>query len=174
MKKIITLLLLLILPYSMSQKVMAGKRLSLVKKVDSHLSIENKMLNVFVEHGVDTLMAKILVAQASHESGRFKNPLTKRHKNVFSIMHYSKRETLSLGGYGHAEGRDGYCSYASIDSSSVDMLMYMKFRNIPRTFKSITVYSKFLKKKGYYEADEKLYAKAVYAHYKQIWLENKD
>jgi hypothetical protein len=54
----------------------------------------------------------------------------------------------------------------------------MEYRKIPTTFKSITNYSTFLKKKNYYEGYKnktkeqniKLYALAVYKHYKQIWL----
>lgn len=167
------MLLLLILPYSASQAVMDAEKFELVREINSNLSIELQMFNTFLENDIDTVMAKILVAQASHESGRFKNTLTKKHNNVFSIMHYSKRETLSLGGHGYAEGRSGYCVYSSIDSSAIDMLLYMKYRKIPKNFNSVTEFSRFLKTKRYYEANEKLYAKAVYAHYKQIWLTEK-
>lgn len=173
MKKTIMMLLLAILPYSISQATMVVEKLELPREINSDLSIELQLFNTFLENDIDTVMAKILVAQASHESGRFKNPLTKKHHNVFSIMHTSKRQTLSLGGFGYAEGRGGYCSYSSTDSSAIDMLMYMKFRKIPNNFSSVTEFSRELKKKKYFEADEKLYAKAVYAHYRAIWLVEK-
>jgi len=136
-------------------------------------NIEEKLFNIFLSEGVDTVMSKILVAQAAHESGKFTNTLTVKHNNVFSIMHTSKRKTLSLGNWGWAEGRKGYCVYSSIDSAARDMLLYMEYRKIPKTFKSITVYSKFLRKKHFYTAPEKQYALSVYKHYKQIWLKPK-
>ncbi len=138
-----------------------------------HQNIEEKLFNIFISEGIDTVMSKILVAQAAHESGKFTNTLTVKHKNVFSIMYSTRRKNLCLGGNAWAEGRKGYCSYSSIDSSARDMLLYMEYRKIPKTFKSITQYSKFLRKKHFYTASEKLYAGAVYKHYKQIWLKPK-
>jgi len=144
-----------------------------IKVIKEQQRMEDGLLDIFLSQGVDTIMAKILVAQAAHESGKFTNTLTVKHKNVFSIMHTSKRKTLSLGNWGVAEGRKGYCVYSSIDSAAKDMLLYMEYRNIPKTFKSITAYSKFLRKKHYYTAPEKQYALSVYKHYKQIWLKPK-
>jgi len=137
---------------------------------------EEKLLKVFVESGVDSIMSKILVAQAVHESGRFTNSLTKKYRNVYALTEcvkncrYKGRKTLSLGGHGYAEGRYGYSTYHSIDSAAKDMLLYLEARKIPTTFCSVTEYSKFIKAKGYYEASESLYSKAVYAHYKKLWL----
>lgn len=142
------------------------------KLVIKPLSIQEELLDLFLAYGVDSTMSKILVAQASHESGNFKNKLTREHKNVFSILHSNRRETLSIGPLGYAEKRLGYCSYYSIDSSAVDMLLYMKYRSIPTDFTSITKYAKFLKSKRYYEADEKLYTIALQRHYELLWLNN--
>jgi len=93
-------------------------------------------------------------------------------------MHYSKRKTLSLGNWGYAEGRKGYCVYSSVDSAARDMLLYMDHKKIPKNFKSITSYSRFLKGKNYYVGDKnkskeeniKQYASSVYKHYKTLKL----
>ncbi len=183
MKKLcFTITALLLLSYSkISEATFLTDRLKLPS---IEYTIEEKLLNIFVANGLDTVMSKILVAQASHESGKFTNSLTKKYKNIFALTecvkncNFKKRKTLSLGGHGFAEGRYGYSTYSSLDSAAVDMLYYMESKKIPTNFTSATEYSKVLREKFYYEGDKtlsneqniKLYAAAVYAHYKKIWI----
>lgn len=169
MKKIVIAFLLLFC-YHSSQETMIRVVNSDSKVESKPLSIEMQLFNTLVAHNIDTVMAKILIAQASFESGRFKNKLTKDHSNVFSIMHSSKRKTLSLGPYGHAEGRDGYCSYMSKDSSAVDMILYMDARKFPKDFKTIGAYCKYLKKRSYFEDNVDIYTTGVRARYREIWV----
>jgi len=167
-KKLVLTILLAINFYTISDATLLGALSEPI--VIKELTTEEKLLSVFLDNGVDSIMSMILVAQAAHESGNFKNKLTREHKNVFSILHSNRRETVSIGPNGYAEGRLGYCSYNSIDSSALDMLLYMKHRNIPTDFTDVTTYAKFLKTKRYYEAEEKLYTTALKRHYELLWL----
>jgi uncharacterized FlgJ-related protein len=123
------------------------------------LSPEERVIQVLYDSGFSTRMVKIILAQASLESGGFKSKLSRTHNNVFGMRHPSKRPTTSLGGLARAEGRNGYASYASIEDSVRDYILYYRFINAPDT--TTKEYVTFLKQKRYYESDEKLYLKLV-------------
>lgn len=143
------------------------------------LSTKDKIFNTLVSNGVDTLSAKIFVAQAHHESGGFKSTLTREHNNIFAILHDKHRTTTSIGPYGKAEGRSGYASYLSIEDATIDFIIFLKHWGVSIKQTSITKYSYALKnlkspkghKRMYYTDNVKNYIKSVYTRYKKLWLQ---
>jgi len=130
-------------------------------------TIEQKIYNTCLDNGLDTLMAKIIVAQARHESGNFKSKLFKEHRNAFGLLHSRRRKTTSRGPLGRAEGRNGYASYNTVQESTQDALFMLMNRGDIK-FNSIDDYSIWLKSIHYYEADEKLYRNALKKHLKNV------
>lgn len=121
---------------------------------------EEILREVFRENEISPAMIEILIAQAKHETGNFKSRLFVYHNNCYGFQHPSKRSTTSLGPYARAEGREGYASYASVEDSAMDMVLYLRARNIP-DYTSVTRYVKHLKRKGYFEDDVNRYIKSV-------------
>lgn len=139
------------------------------KKVEMPPKMHERIFKVLVAEGIDTLTAKIIVSQASFESGYFKNPLTKNSNNCFALLHNAKRKTLAYDGCGYAEGRSGYAQFRSIEDAAKDFVYFLEYRKIGNRFTSITTYAKKLKQKNYYGSDYQLYAKGVQVHFKKIW-----
>ncbi len=131
---------------------------------------EEKVFYTCLKHGLDSTMAKLIVAQARHESGNFTSRLFRKHNNAFGVK-YSKwrKYSLALNGNGKAENRSGYATYSSVDSSTVDVLMWLCTKSDLK-FKSSADYARWLKSIHYYEANEKLYKNALNAHLNKIKL----
>jgi uncharacterized FlgJ-related protein len=108
---------------------------------------------------LDTIMARIVVAQAAHESGDFSSPLALLHNNYFGMMHPGRGKlTTSLGGKGYAEGRYGYAHYKSIEDSAIDLMLWLEFNKFARDIRSADKYCILLKQHHYYEAPVKVYS----------------
>lgn len=140
---------------------------------------KERIFNELVRLGVDSLSAKVFVAQAALESGNFTNKLYTQHNNPFAILHDKRRTcSTSLNGSGRAEGRAGYASYASIEAATQDFLCFLDHWGISRIQHSTGLYSSRLKnlknKKGkvrqYYTSPQPAYKKALYQRYKQLWM----
>lgn len=156
-------------PIVTPQKTEIVFKKEVVKKKEPHIEVYEALLS----EGIDSLSAKVLVAQASFESGGFKNPLTEKSKNCFAI-HYNKyRETLSYGSGGEAERHRMFAQYYSLDSAARDFVKFLDYRNISKKIKSIDNYAYTLKKKHYYGSDYKLYAYGIRVHYHKLWLNKK-
>lgn len=140
---------------------------------------KERIFNELVRLGVDTLSAKVFTAQAHLESGGFTNPLTKKHNNVFSILHDKSRKlTTSLGPYAKAEGRAGYASYASIEAAVQDFLYFLDYWGISRLQHSTGLYASRLKKlkspksgkiRQYYTSPLSEYKTSLYKRFKVLW-----
>lgn len=161
MIKTIIITLLLVIPYSVTNAVLPMELEYVEVKV---LSIEDKIRQKL--SSIDTLSdftIELIVAQAKHESGNFKNKLTREHNNIFSRLH-SKKDTLSLGSYGYAEKRTGYSVYSSIDSAVVSQLLYFKRFKYSMKWNTVEEFALELKRKRYYTDDTHNYVRAVKKH----------
>lgn len=120
---------------------------------------EERIAKVLSDSGFSLRMQRIIVAQAKLESGCFNNNLTKKHNNLFGMRHPRIRKTYSIGAYARAEKRNGYASYNSIDSCVTDFIYY--YRSIKAYDTTVEQYVKHIKKKGYFEANEKQYVRSL-------------
>lgn len=121
------------------------------------------MREVFISNDISPAMAEILIAQARHETGNFTSNLFVKSNNAFGMRHPSKRPTTSLGPFARAEGRGGYAHYESLEDSAMDMVLYLRARNIPN-YSQVRPYIRHIKKKNYFEDSYYRYAKAVERH----------
>ncbi|MEB3150559.1 MAG: glucosaminidase domain-containing protein, partial [Sphaerospermopsis sp.] len=145
---------LFLIPFSIRTQVIAEPVTIPVRAPTAHEIIFNTLL----KHGVDTVSAKILVAQASFESGYFRNPLTKNSNNPFALLHNPRRKTLAFGGEGKAEGRSGYAEFKCLADAAEDFVYFLEYRKVSHP-KEIGIYAEKLKEKRYYGSSADLYAK---------------
>jgi len=166
MNKLLVLVLLvtgMIIPCKTSNAV--PERASTEEVVNLNLmSIEERIDYSLSQYGIDSVMRKLIIAQAKHESGNFKSKLFKKHNNLFGMMHPRVRPTLSKGSLARAEGRPGYASFETIENSVQDYILWMKFNSLPTTFKSPKEYAKTLKEKRYFTDDLSRYTKGLERH----------
>lgn len=137
---------------------------TLVTRHDS-VAVLNGTQRLFVNiEPLDSSLARIVLAQAYLESGSFESELTTVHYNVFG-MTYPRRGkmTTSVGPLARAEGRNGYASYLSYKSSTLDLMLLLEYYKLPK-IKSATHYVHYIKSKHYFEADERQYLQTLKKH----------
>lgn len=128
--------------------------------------IERIVFSELLSRGVDSTMAKIIVAIAKHESAGFNSKLYQTSYNLFGMTYPPKRPTTAVG---HIQFLDNgnvrrFCKFNSTSSSAADMVLYLKHRGYPLNIKSPEEMVRLMKSKRYFEAPEKLYLKAVKRH----------
>lgn len=127
------------------------------------LSKEDSIKLVLYRYELDTNIVRLLVAQAKHESGNFKNKLTK-YNNVFA-RHYSKFDTLALGPGAEAEGHSNFAKYKSIEDATISQYLYLKRKKYSFNWKTPYQYAVELKAKKYYTAPVKEYSTSLTKYY---------
>lgn len=132
----------------------------LKKVANAKLPTHQRIFNILIEQGIDTATSELIVSQAYHESGSFKNSLSRHHRNVFSRLHH-KRDSLSLGPFGRAEGRKDFASYASLDSAVISQLCYFKRKGYSMKWNNTYAFALELKKKNYYKDNPLKYSRAL-------------
>jgi len=132
--------------------------------------------SVLVRNGHDSLyvqikpvhytLAKILLAQAYVESGEnLASPLATTHNNFYAITFPGRGKlTTALHGRAWAEGRTGYCSYASPEESAADLILWLDFHKFPHGRTTPELYVHFIKKHKYFESAEAAYLTNLKKH----------
>lgn len=127
---------------------------------------EHVLFIELLKDGVDSSMARIIIAIAKHESGSFNSGLTRRSNNLFGMTWPQLRPSTAIGhivAIDHGNVRR-FCTYSSLSSSIHDMVLYLKHWNYPLNIKTPEAMVSLMKHKGYFEASERLYLKAVKRH----------
>ncbi len=138
---------------------------TLVSGADSVRVLNGSTISYISVPGVDSVLAKYILAQAYWESGSFAAPLATVHNNYFGMQHPGRGKlTTSLGPFARAEGRTGYASYETPSASALDLLLLLQFYKEKVPTKSITTYSYFLKRQHYYEANVIVYTTGIKHH----------
>ena len=104
--------------------------------------------------------AKMITAQAAHESGNFTSDIFRFNNNPFGMKLAKERFTSAIG------ERKGHALYASIEEAVKDYWYYYQAKNYPMFWKDIDTFIETLKMKGYFEAPLSVYMKAVKYFYK--------
>lgn len=124
------------------------------------LSIEDSVRLVLSEKNLSKYTIELLVAQSKHESGNYKNSLSRLHKNIFS-RHWDKYDTLSLGAGGQAEGHSNFARYKSIKNATLSQLHYFQRKKYTMEWTTAKEFAVELKSKRYYEDDVNKYTTAL-------------
>lgn len=134
------------------------------KKRYFSLEIEFQIRDILKDSSIAPYVIELLVAQAKHESGEFKNNLT-RYNNIFA-RHYHKSDTFATSAGARAEGHTRFAIYPSIRNAVLSQLWYLKKRKYSFKWSSPYQFCLELKQKHYYEASVKSYTSAI-THYMQ-------
>jgi flagellum-specific peptidoglycan hydrolase FlgJ len=161
MLKTIIITVFLVLPYSISNAVLP---MNLDNNVKVVMTIEEEIkLRLLLADTISDFVSELIIAQAKHESGNFKNSLTRNYNNIFSRLH-SKYDSMSIGNYGYAEKRTGYAVYKSIDSATISQLQYFKRKKYSMKWSTVEEFAIELKQKRYYTDDINNYIRAMKKH----------
>lgn len=128
-----------------------------------NLQYRNTVVKTLLENGVSLERAKLILAQALHESGNFASPVFKRTNNPFGMKHPVQRNTLSIG-----PDKVGYATFNSLEDAVRDYLLYAKARLMPDEFSNVQTFVSWLKSKGYFEDNLTTYMTAVTKWYNSI------
>lgn len=113
--------------------------------IDDH-ELYSVAVDSLQKHGYDDRLAKMIVAQAKHETGNFKSAVFKRDNNLFGMNHPVKRETVSRG-----KDSVGYAVYDSWQDSVEDLVLWFNAKEMPKEgFEDVRGYVAYIKSKGYF------------------------
>lgn len=163
MKTIISLLLLVGLFWNIESPVEATPQECYEEVIVTPLSIEDSIRLILNEKSLDPYVVELLVAQSKHESGNYKNNLTKKHKNIFA-RHYEKKDQFALGTGGEAEGHSRFARYKSIKDATLSQYEYLLRRKYTFYWCDIDSFAKELKQRHYYEDTVTRYSNALKRH----------
>ena len=121
-----------------------------------------KIIRKNLPESVSDDVAKMITAQAMHETGIFTSRLYQEQNNMFGMKHPEIRETLSI------ERRNGFATFGSLDDSVKDMLLYYAEFKLKPNWKEVHTFVKEIKNKGYFEAPFLSYFNATRSHYNTV------
>jgi hypothetical protein len=132
-----------------------------------------KLYGYLKDLGITSSLAKMIVAQAQHESANFESIVYRKTNNPFGMKEAQLRYTTDKD-FGQVIVPDGakqadftgYSEYESLKDAAKDYYYYMQSVRMPGWFGSVSDFVDFLKDKGYFEADRERYKKAV-----QLWYD---
>lgn len=114
------------------------------------IDYEREIRDVLEEEGLEPYVIELLVAQSKHESGNYRNSLTK-YNNVFA-RHYHKTDTFATSAGAQAEGHSRFAKYPTIKSATLSQLWYLRRKNYSFEWNTTYQFALELKDKHYYEA----------------------
>ena len=129
------------------------------KVVPLEIDYEREIRETLEMNHVDQYVIELLIAQSKHESGNYKNNLTKYH-NVFA-RHYHKSDTMAVSAGARAEGHSNFAIYPSVKNATISQINYLKRKGYSFKWKNPNQYALELKSKGYYEAPVEEYSAAL-------------
>lgn len=110
---------------------------------------------LLIDNGFDPETAKIITAQAAHETGNFTSVIFRDNKNCFGMKLPKVRKTLAV-----SENR-GHAVYETLSDCVGDFWLYYKYVNLPEYWKDPETYVTALKNKGYFADKLDTYIKGV-------------
>ena len=121
-----------------------------------------KVFQLLCDAGFSVSMAKILTAQAAHETANFTSSVFNNNNNLFGMRISHLRKQDSLGD----TDKDSYANYSTLSQSVSDIGLYLKARKLDQVYNSCDDYVDAIHQKGYFEAPVDEYKKEVNRFYK--------
>lgn len=158
--------LLILLPLSLVLLLLSVRqkaRNMKTKKPDA-----NEIYYLLRQAGFQTGLAKMITAQAAHETGNFESLVYKKNANPFGMREPKVRQTTATGSnYGHAV-------FNNLDDAITDYKYYWTAAKLPPIFVSVADFVEALKKKKYFEDSETNYLKGVNYFYNLYFVNSED
>jgi len=158
MKSIITLLVVLSFSFTKVENASCNGLTGISNNTEV-TDYENEIRSVLQSEGLEPFVVELLVAQSKHESGNYKNSLTK-YNNVFA-RHYHKNDTFATSAGAEAEGHSRFAKYPTLRHATLSQLSYLRRKHYSFKWKSAYQFALELKSKRYYEAPLELYTSAL-------------
>lgn len=128
------------------------------------LNYDKRIYDEAIKAGFTNECARLVVAQARHETGNYTSPVFRLYKNCFGMRPAVVRETTRL----KETSPTNYAIYASIEDSVKDIGLWFTARNVAKTFTQVYAYATALKNKGYFEAELNEYISGMINALKKI------
>ena len=126
-------------------------------------------------NGLGDVVSKLIVSQATHESGNFSSSLFKRANNAFGMTIPRKRKSPYITGSAgqQPDGPGNYAKYDSLQDSVLDLIHWHKYNRTDWTkIEGPATYAAYLKSKGYYGDTQQNYQSRLYEYFKGLsWLQ---
>ena len=120
----------------------------------------HRVYNLLQLNGFDAVTAKIITAQAAHETANFTSEVFLQNNNLFGFRRAAPYPTFSKG------LKNSYSDYENIEDSIKDFTLYYREFRYPKVFLSVFSYVMAIYQKGYFEDDPEKYARGVSHFYK--------
>jgi len=133
--------------------------------------------NTAIKCGLNDLQAKIIAAQATHESGNFKSNVFKTDNNAFGMKMPTRRSKRFIARPStivmRSEGATPYAHYSSVENSIKDLILSWHAYNKTdwNKIKTVEDYANYLKSKSYYGDSVANYLKNLLYYVSKLnWL----
>ena len=121
---------------------------------------------LLLEAGFSLSMARMLTAQAAHETGNFESAIFKENNNLFGMKLPAVRKTTAIG------QNKGHAIYKTISDSIQDIQIYRNNYKYLSDYSSLEIYVKALKRNNYFEASETEYLNGC-THFYNLYFNGK-
>lgn len=131
------------------------------------MSIQQKIFNRLRTRGVPADTARMIVAQAVHETGNFTSELFEKGNNAFGMKLPRRRNTLAIDRGLKVEG-DSAASFNTVEDSVDDLLLWLDFNSLPINYSRLEDYIAAIRRKGYFTDTYIRYLTAVRRRLKKL------
>lgn len=114
-----------------------------------------QVFGLLLDQGFPFETAKIITAQAAHETGNFTSNIYQENNNPFGMKMPKQRRTTAKG------EKNNHAFYGSIEEAIKDFWLYYKAVNLPESWATVEKYIEAIKEKGYFEAETGQYVRGV-------------
>jgi uncharacterized FlgJ-related protein len=128
--------------------------------------MKDRLYKLLLLEGFDVSQAKLIVAQAAHETGNFTSPVFLTNRNPFGMKEPKVRPTTAKG------TRLNHAYYNSLEDAVKDFRLWWQYNRMLAYYGGVEVYANVLKSKGYYEAGIAEYIRGMSYFYNKLWHES--
>lgn len=127
------------------------------------MSIRDKIFNYLTNFGLSLNLAKIITAQAAHETAGFTSINYLINNNCFGMKYAGQPAAIG--------DNLGYAQYADIGQSCSDLVRWLNLTDaFNNNLDSIYNYVSFIKSKGYFEAPQNDYLDGMINWYNKLFM----
>ncbi len=132
---------------------------------------QNQIYNTVIQQGYPDTLAKIIVAQAQHESADFKSDVFVKSNNPFGMTYNGQvLAGVSAANQPTKEGGLSYAGYPDVSVATLDLIAWLNRRQAKGAFNisdltTPDIYAQALSDAGYYTDSESTYSKGLSYYY---------
>lgn len=133
---------------------------------------QNEVYSAALRGGMNDTLAKLITAQATHETGNFKSNVFLKTNNAFGMKVPRVRKTIFIlqpsDIVRKSEGATAYAQYSDLKNSVFDLINWLQYNKCDFSqIKNTSDYANFLKQKGFYGAEISEYLNGLNSFFKK-------